>query len=168
MQGNYICKIPSFEEMNQKWDEEIRKHASDRETWSLWKKNFLENVEKNDTIPYYGILDGKVICESIAVINPVKLQNSDGLVGKHMAYLCGFRTMKPFQKRGYFSTLMKFMSDNLRKKGFLRVTLAVEHSEKRNREIYAHYGFTERIKSEKETYPDGTVTEVEYYGKDLW
>ena len=38
---------------------------------------------------------------------------------------------------------------------------------KKNNEIYAHYGFTEYIKSGKEFYPDGTAIDVEYYEKLL-
>ena len=32
---------------------------------------------------------------------------------------------------------------------------------------YTKYGFTEHIKNAQEIYPDGTIIEVEYYGKIL-
>lgn len=62
---------------------------------------------------------------------------------------------------------MQFMLDDLREKGFIRVTLGVEPAEEMNKKIYAHYGFTEYVKRAEETYPDGTVITVDYFAKRL-
>ena len=62
---------------------------------------------------------------------------------------------------------MKFMLDDLRQKGIVKVTLGVEPTEEINKKIYTHYGFTEYIKSATEICPDGTVIDVDYYGKML-
>lgn len=59
------------------------------------------------------------------------------------------------------------MIENLQYKGFTKATLGVEPAEEKNKEIYAHYGFIEYIKSGKEYYLDETVIDVEYYGKTL-
>ena len=59
------------------------------------------------------------------------------------------------------------MIDDLRKRGIKKVTIGVEPTELKNKAIYNHYGFTEHIKDAKETYPDGTVIDVEYYRKTL-
>ncbi len=59
------------------------------------------------------------------------------------------------------------MINDLKQKGFIKATLGVEPADKKNKEIYAHYGFTEYIKSGKEFYPDGTAIDVEYYEKLL-
>ena len=67
----------------------------------------------------------------------------------------------------YFSKLFQFMLKDLRRKGFEKATLGVEPAEEKNRKIYEHYGFTEKIKSSTETYPDGTVIQVDYYGKSI-
>ena len=45
--------------------------------------------------------------------------------------------------------------------------VGVEPEEVVNKQIYAHYGFTEFVKTDTETYPDGTVIDVEYYAKKL-
>lgn len=45
--------------------------------------------------------------------------------------------------------------------------VGVEPCEEINKKIYGHWGFTEYITSETETYPDGTVIEAEFYGKKL-
>lgn len=96
-----------------------------------------------------------------------KKRNSTGLVDSHTVYLSAFRTIDKFQGKGYFSALFHFMIDDLRHKGFTKATLGVEPADEQHKEIYAHYGFTEYIKSGKEYYPDGTVIDVEYYGKPL-
>ena len=138
-----------------------------KDNWIVWKKRSIENYERGYTIPYYGILEGNIICEATAMVHPKVVQNSDGLVGGHTVYLSAFRTIDKFQGKGYFSKLFHFMMDDLQQKGFTKATLGVEPDEEKNKEIYAHYGFTEYIKSAKEYYPDGTVIDVEYYGKTL-
>ena len=167
MDEDFICKIDSFQEMNIKWNYEIAQREKDKDNWIVWKKRSIENYERGYTIPYYGILEGNIICEATAMVHPKVVQNSDGLVGGHTVYLSAFRTIDKFQGKGYFSKLFHFMMDDLQQKGFTKATLGVEPDEEKNKEIYAHYGFTEYIKSAKEYYPDGTVIDVEYYGKTI-
>ena len=165
--GNYVCKIANIEEMNIKWDYEINNATDDKENWIIWKKENLDRFNKGYIIPYYGLLDGKIICECTAIINPSIIQNFDGLVDEKSAYLSAFRTIKEYQGQGYFSKLFKYMIEDLKKKGYERVTLGVEKEEEKNKAIYSKYGFTNHIKDAKESYPDGTIIDVEYYGKSL-
>lgn len=124
-----------------------------------------ENYRNGDLLSYYGILDGTIICEATAMFSPKIVQNSAGLIGDYVVYLPAFRTIEEYQGKGYFSKLMKFMLDDLQQKGVIRVTLGVEPADKRNQKIYAHFGFTEYIKSAVESYLDGTVIDVDYCGK---
>lgn len=163
----YLCKIASFEEMNRKWDDEIERHIHDRENWIIWRENALERFQDGSTILYYGILDEQIICEATAAINPEVVQNSERLVGDGAVYLSAFRTVEEYRGKGYFSKLMKFMLDDLARRGFTRATLGVEPVEEVNRRIYAHYGFTTYIKRAEEVYPDKTVITVDYYEKSL-
>lgn len=163
----FICKIASLQEMNTKWEYEIAHSGKDKENWIIWKKQAIENYRQSYTIPYYGILEGNIICEATAMVHPKVVQNSTGLVGNHTVYLSAFRTINRFQGKGYFSKLFNFMIDDLQNKGFKKATLGVKPAEEKNKEIYTHYGFTEYIKSGKEYYPDGTVIDVDYYGKTL-
>lgn len=163
----YLCKIASFEEMNRKWDYEIEHNINDARNWIIWKSHFLENFKNDYIIPYYGILDGNIICEATAMLNSEAVQNSEGLVGNGVVYLSAFRTIEEYQGKGYFSKLMKFMLNDLKQMGIVRVTLGVEPAEETNKKIYTHYGFNEYIKSATEIYPDGTVIDVDYYGKNL-
>lgn len=162
--GNYICKIASPEEMEQKWDYEISLH-SEKKNWIVWKGEAIESALAGRSIPYYGILDGTVICEATAVLNP-DIGQADGKAGSAVE-LCAFRTNKEYRGKGYFSKLMDFLQKDLKEKGYTEAIVGVEPDEKLNREIYHHWGFTDHVFSGTETYPDGTVIEVEFYGKKL-
>lgn len=164
--NEFICKIATESEMDKKWDYEIE-IATNKSNWIIWKNENLERFKSGEIIPYYGFLNGKCICEATAMINPSIVQNSDGLVGNGVVYLSAFRTNKELQGQGYFSRLFKFMINDLKEKGFTKVTLGVEPEEEKNKIIYNHYGFVEHIKDAIEVYPDGTEIEVEYYGKTL-
>ena len=53
------------------------------------------------------------------------------------------------------------MMNNLKQKGYTKAVLGVEHGDEKNKAMYQF------IKSATETYPDGTVIEVDYYGKEI-
>ena len=161
----YICKIASLEEMNRKWDYEIRQHPG-TDNWVVWKGEAMEGFRTGRSIPYYGILDGTVICEATAVLYP-DFPQEYGETDEYTVELCAFRTIKGYRGKGYFSRLMGFMLKDLKEKGYIRAVVGVEPEEKHNKEIYHHWGFTEHVCTGTETYPDGTVIDVEFYGRLL-
>jgi len=79
----------------------------------------------------------------------------------------GYGILEEYQGQGYFSRLFKFMIEDLKSRGYEKVTLGVEPDETKNKSIYFNYGFNEHIKDSKEVYPDGTEIDVEYYGKSI-
>lgn len=161
----YICKIATIDEMETKWNYETKKHKSPN--WKIWKAESIKRVKNGQSIAYYGILNGKTICEATAMLDKGFVQNSDGLVDEKTAYFCAFRTIEKYQGKGYFSKLFRFMIDDLKSKGYQKATLGVEPTETENLKIYQHLGFNGFIKSAQETYPDGTVIYVDYYGMEL-
>lgn len=161
----YKCKIATVDEMEIKWNYEIKKNKASN--WKIWKSESIERVKNGQSIAYYGILNGKIVCEATAMIDRDIVQNSDGLVDDKTIYLCAFRTIEKHQGKGYFSKLFSFMINDLKSKGYEKVTLGVEPEETENLNIYKHLGFNEFIKSAKETYPDGTVIDVDYYEMEL-
>ena len=62
---------------------------------------------------------------------------------------------------------MAFMLKDLKQKGYTKAVAGVEPEEKLNKEIYQHWGFTELVSIGTETYPDGTVINVEFYERLL-
>ena len=164
---NYICKIATLEDIIKKHNYEINKAVDHKESWIVWKKKAIEKFNKGLSITYMGLLNGEIICECTAAIDPTIVQNPDGLVDSKTAYLFAFRTNEEHQGKGYFSVLFKFMINDLVSRGYEKVTLGVEPEEEKNKTIYFKYGFTEHIKDAQEVYPDGTTIDVEYYGKKL-
>lgn len=164
---DFRCKIANLDEMNEKWDYEIEHATTDKNNWIIWKKNNLIRFNEGKIIPYYGILNGKIITEATVALDPSIVQQAEGLVDDETVYLTAFRTIEEYQGKGYFSKLFNYMIDDLKKRGYKRATLGVEPTELKNKAIYKKYGFVNHIKNSTETYPDGTVIEVEYYSKDL-
>lgn len=162
---DYSCKIASIDEMEIKWNYEIGKHKNSN--WIIWKAEAIARVKNGQSIVYYGILNGKIICEATAMLDKTAVQNSDRLVDDKTVYLCAFRTIEKYQGKGYFSKLFRFMINDLKSRGYEKVTLGVEPTETENLNIYQHLGFNEFIKSAQETSPDGTVIDVDYYGMKL-
>ena len=165
--NNYICKIASLDEVASMFDFYIENDLEERENWIKWKETALDNCKNGRTINYHGVLDGKIICECTAALDPKNIQNSEGLIDKDKAYLLAFRTLPEYRGKGYFTPLFNFMIEDFKKRGIRQVTLGVEPGELKNKSIYEHYGFTEHIKNAQEVYPDGTVIDVEYYGKTI-
>ena len=65
----YICRIPTIEEVNERWKYLVDSHEEDRMNWEQWRNEALYNFGKRSFIIYYGFLDGKVICEATAIVN---------------------------------------------------------------------------------------------------
>lgn len=161
----YICKMAAIDEMEVKWNYEIKKHKNSN--WKIWKHESISRVKNGQSIVYYGVLNGEIICEATAMFDKSIVQNCEGLVDDKTVYLCAFRTVEKHQGKGYFSRLFQFMIDDLKRRGYKKVTLGVEPVEIDNLKIYQHLGFDTFIKSAQEIYPDGTVIDVDYYGMDL-
>ena len=168
MPGNhkYVCKIASLEEMNRKWDYEITQHPGEK-NWIVWKDEAIKGFLAGHSVPYYGVLDGTVICEATAVRSSGMLRGSEAVKAESSVELCAFRTIKAYRGKGYFSKLMGFMLTDLKQKGLAKAIVGVEPDETLNKAIYSHWGFTEHIHTGTETYPDGTVINVEFYGKQF-
>ena len=164
--SRFICKIASIEEMHEKWDYEIQKNIDDS-AWPIWKEEAIVHAKSGQSIVYYGILDGKIITEATAVLDSHIVQNGEGLADAKTAYLSAFRTVEEYQGQGFFSKLFAFMIQDLKARGYEKVTLGVEPCEIENMQIYFHYGFTEYIKMGTEAYPNGEQIEVLYYQKKL-
>lgn len=164
---NYICRIATIEDIAEMYDHLIKNYPDDETNWSALIEKGFKRVKNGQVISYIGILDGIIICESMAAVDASIVQNCEGLVDDKTAYLFAFRTDDDYQGKGYFSKLNHFMIDDLKSRGYERATLGVEPKEKTNKAIYSKYGFTEFIKSGKEVYSDGCMIDVEYYAKSL-
>ena len=154
--SEFICKIADFDELIRKCDYEINRHPNNN-LWVVSKENAITCFNENSKIMYIGILDNEIVCEATAVIKiegmSKEVLNSEKLFDENTAYLCAFRTNKNVEGKGYFSKLYKFMENDLKRKGFKRLTLGVEPCEVRNIQIYFHLGFTTYVKTTIEELP---------------
>ena len=163
---NYTCRVATIEDMEKRWNYLIS-IADNKDNWILWKKQNINNFKEGKIIPYYGFLDDEIISEGSVIIDPSIAQNSENLIDKDTVYFIAFRTNEEYRGQGYFSKLFYYMLDDLKNRGYSKVTLGVEPCEVKNRSIYKHYGFDTFIKEEKEVYPDGKEVDVLYYSKKL-
>ncbi len=152
--------------MEQKWDYEIAQHPGEI-NWTVWKGEAIEGARTGRSVPYVGVLDGRVICEASAALRSGLPRDSEGTKDDRTVELCAFRTVREYRGKGYFSRLMAFMLEDLKKRGYAKAVVGVEPEEKTNREIYRHWGFDKPAGTGTETYPDGTVIEVEFYSRRL-
>ncbi len=162
---NYICRIPSREELERKWDYEISIH-NNKDEWRAWKEEFITAIESGDRISYYGFLGDEIICEGTASLTLQGYQNSARLIACDTAYLSAFRTVDKYQGQGYFSKLYKYMEADLILRGYAKLTIGVEPGEVKNMLIYFNWGFDKYIKTETETFPGGDKILINYYLKD--
>ncbi len=160
----YVCKIPTIEEIRRKWDYEIE-HNVNKENWIVWKQEAIDHYLSGQSIAYYGFLDENTICEATAVLCPVF--PPEYKMKERTVELCAFRTIKEYRGKGYFSELMDYIQHDLKKRGYRQAIVGVEPKETLNKSIYRHWGFTEYMYTGTETYPDGTIIEVEFFGKRL-
>ena len=160
-------RIATVDEVAKQFDWLIEQHSQDplkKADWTRWKQETISNIKDSFTIPYYGFIGDTCICEAYANIS----KNVDFiLVKKNRPYLFAFRTRKDYQGQHYFTGLFNFMIADLKTKGFTKVSVGVESTEIKNKEIYKHYGFDTFLFSIPETYSDGTDHVVEYYEKKL-
>ena len=161
---DYVCKIATITDVIKKYDYE-KENNDDKDNWEIWKESAVERVKNNKIVIYHGVLNDKIICECTAAFDKSIVQNSAGLIDSNTAYLYAFRTISEYQNKGYFSILFNYMLEDLKKRGYKRLTLGVEPDEIRNKKIYSKYGFINHIKDSIEVYPDGTEVKVEYYEK---
>lgn len=176
--NNYICKIATKEEIEKIFDYEINIHPND-ERWSIWKKENLKWFKEEKIIVYIGILNDAIICNATAMLDKSVVQNAgdrlfdDELVNKTTAYLSAFRTIEQYRGKGFFSALYKYMEQDLKKRGYKRLTIGVEPREVRTIKIYFKWGYDSFIKTGYETYPakqkgeDEESIIVNYYYKEL-
>lgn len=55
----YICKIAAINEMEIKWNYEIKKHKN--RNWKIWKSEAISRVKNGQSIVYYGFFNSEII-----------------------------------------------------------------------------------------------------------
>jgi len=162
--SKYICKEASTEDIDNFFKDKIKDNPND----TYFRREItIDRVVKGYAIVYYGMIDGKVISECTAIINPAAKVNISDIVNEDTAYLMNIETNINYRNKGYFTELLNYVLSDLKEKGFTKVTLSVYSDSELNKKIYASKGFTESIKKTTTILPNGEKKISEYYGKQL-
>lgn len=168
---DYKCTVASLADAEKLWQEKEEKSPDDLSI-KIWKEKAINGIKRGTRIYYYGHIGNEVICEAAALLSLDEVQNGEGLTGGSAVYVSAFKTKEEYRGQGYFSLLYKFMEDDLKKRGYKKITLGVEPCEVKNMMIYFKWGYTEFIKTAYEEYPSENGGEnekiiVNYYAKQL-
>lgn len=165
MYEEYNCKIATIEEIESRWQTIIDENDNDIR-YQIAADEFIKEAKKKTRLTYIGKLNNHIICDATAIIKEEGIlnesQNKEGLVSQEMAFICGVRTNKEYENLGYFSKLYKFMEKDLKEKGYNILTLSVESTNSRGKNIYKHLGFTNYLRSEEKS---GHI--LDYYYKNI-
>lgn len=148
------------------WNKNINSHPED-ERWKRWKEEYISYNEKNMAITFVAVQDepvGEITILFSPECKPVagKPKLCDG---KKIANMNAFRIEKKFEGQGHISKLVKMAEQVAKEMGIEELTIGVEENEKRNRDIYEHFGFKEFIESEVD-HDEGDAV-VLYYKKRI-
>ena len=156
--NEFVCRIASREDLLKRWEYLIEVEAGDT-AWLGYREFALRNFDDGSAVTYLGILDGEIICEATAYIRSSAfagdISDPSGLLRDGMAYLAAFRTNKPFEGRGYFGRLYRYVEADLKQRGYTELCLGVGPEAVRNMEIYFHLGYREYVKTLIEPLPQG-------------
>ena len=105
--------------------------------------------------------------------NPGDRINDDELVNKKTAFLSSFKINKNYERSSFLTILYKYMENDLKEKGYTRLTLGVEPRNVKKMKLFFSWGFDSFLKTAYEEYPSKTnFGELEriiinYYYKDI-
>ena len=127
--------------------------ASGEETLALWGYDrasapptavfFYRNIAAGNAVFWALEREGALIGELYAFLDIE--EDRDFADGSTAAYLCAFRVRKDFRGRGLGSRLMEAALDDLRERGFRRVTIGADGE--RQEKLYRRLGFDFLVKT---------------------
>ena len=159
------CSIATLKEVKKRWQGIIYDNLDDNR-YNLAADEFIEEIKKGTRVTYIAKFNDLIVCDLTVIVKEEGIlhesQNTKELVSQDKAFICGVRTDKEFENRGYFSKLYKYMENDLKNKGYKKLTISVENNNTRAKEIYKHLGFTNFMRTENN---NGHI--FEYYYKDI-
>ncbi|MBO4600954.1 MAG: GNAT family N-acetyltransferase [Bacilli bacterium] len=166
-----ICRKATISDIFKMVDDDLMTGAYDNSFASSQINLIVDRIKENLAITYVGTLNDEIICEITAAISPIailnEVNNTLGLVDNKTAYLFNILTKKEYRNHGYFTKLLQYVLDDLKSKGYDKVTLGVDVSNKKNMSIYKNNEFNEHIKSVKKIYGKNNIVEIEYLGRKI-
>lgn len=157
-------RIATPQDLELIWNKDIERHPND-DRWKSWKPKYigynLDGLATTFVAVDSGVPIGQITLIMSTQCTPV-LNQPILCNGTTVFNLNAFRVDKPFEGQGHISRLVKIAEDYARQKGATTLTIGVEIQEIRNQQIYAHWGYTNKIFEE---HIDGE--HVLYFSKEL-
>ena len=150
-QDNLILKIANINEVIEKWNYEIKIHPENILYCSA-ANEFINEIKKGTRITYIAKLNNQIISDLTVIIKEKGIINeakyTNDLVSNKRVYICGVRTIKEYQGKGYLSKLFKFVENDLKKMGYEEICLSVYIKENKNLMMYFKWNYTNYIRTE--------------------
>lgn len=145
-------KPASMSDLEAIWDKNIADHPGDGR-WLEWKAQYIKDNLSGNCITFVFACDGNPVCEGTLLLSPEckAVAGRTALAdGKHVANINALRNDPAYENQGHTSKLVRVMEKYAVDKGFTTLTIGVEEKELRNRAIYRHWGYTDRILTQVE------------------
>lgn len=161
-----ICyRKATLEDLNSIWDYNISQNPDEPRN-QRWRQSFISRNVNHRAATYVAVVEGEPIGEVTLDFYAEGYGNPAARPiladGKEKAYVTALRIRKEFEGKGYVSGLMRYMEDRAWEMGFKQLSIGVEASETRNREIYRHWGYVRFLMEEEDC-----GESVLFYGKNL-
>ena len=164
LEERVIVRPATPDDLEQLWRHNIDSHPGD-DRWVRWRETYIGYNQTGAARTFAVVVEDRPVGEGTLLFDP-SCSAIDGRQlladGKTVVNLNALRIQKPWEGRGWISTMVRQMEQYAREAGFSRITIGVDESEHRNRAIYTHWGYTRLLFTEPE---DGEL--VLYYEKDL-
>lgn len=161
---NFDIRIADPVSLGKIWQKNIDANPGDSR-WIRWRDEYLRMNSDGRAQTFLVFADGEPVGEGTLLFDPAcpAVHGVTALAdGTATANVNALRIEKQYEGQGHISRLVKMMERCARNRGFTALTIGVEECEKRNRAIYAHWGYTTPVHTETE---DGEL--ILYYSKKL-
>ena len=167
-QNRYVCQLATINDLNSFWEEEIKENP-DNALYHMTKYQYINELKRKTRITYVGKINNEIISTATVIIEKNGLLNeaksSKDLINSSRCFLCGVKTKKEYENKGYFSKLYKFIEKDIKKRGFKEISLSVDISITRNMIIYFHYNYINYIRTEVKKDKNNNTFYFNYYYK---
>ncbi len=157
-------RLATYKELNNWWDNAIKKHPDDN-AYVVWKKSFVKENVNGKRKTFYAIDNGKIVGQCTLLLE----SEDKTMTGNNRA----LEIIPSYRNKGLATKIFNVIEQYAKNIKIKELTIGVEPSEIRNMQIYFHWGFTHYLQTITETYPPknsetlGETIVVICYSKDI-
>ena len=133
------------------WDDQIAKNPTDYSV-KAYKGIFVTRNQSGNYKTFYAFDGGKIVGQATLILRPSGLSGDKKFHGNGNAEINKLEVEPQYQGNGIAGKLIRRLENWSRANGVHTLTIGVEQSETRNREIYKHWGYTDFVGETVEAY----------------